>query len=174
MMRCDSLISGFAALVLSISMPVAAHAFAECFPDSVEAPAEPAAIQEAPVHAPIYDGIVSLRLRIDDSGKITVLDKSVVAGRWQDNRIIPVGQRLYYEVIDDYGAVIARGFRRDPRNMHAGRFENFILTAPYKDNAACVNIYLMGYENGGSGGYSRDFALLASVDVRRQMTASVQ
>jgi len=173
MARYHSIVQTFAALILSLSIPTGLHAFSQCTLES-EGTEPPPPLQVEEKVAASYDGIVSLRLRINTNGKITILGKTVVDGRWQDNRNIPVGPRLYYEVVDESGAVIARGFRRDPRNMHSGRFEDFLLTTPYKDNAASVNIYIMDYENGGRGSYSRDFALLASVDIRRQLTALVQ
>ena len=119
-------------------------------------------------------GIVSLRMRINSDGRITLLSKDIVEGRWQDNRNIPVGPRLYYEVVDRNGTVIAKGFRRDPRYMHDSRYEDFLLTTPYTADSVSVNVYMVDYENGGRGGYSRDFSLLASVDVRQTVTASIQ
>jgi hypothetical protein len=170
MARTSKFVPVLAALVLTLSMPTGLRAFAECTSESGAPSAEKSEVSQAPD----FDGIVSLKLRINNDGKITILDKSVVSGRWQDNRNIPVGPCLYYEVIDESGNVISRGFRRDPRNMHSSRYEDFLLTTPYKLGATSVNIYIMDYENGGRGGYARDFSLLASVDIRGQMTALAQ
>lgn len=172
MARSHSLFSTFAALVIILFLPTDVHAFTQC--SIGEGPSDLSAAVLNKSASVNYDGIVSLRLRINSNGKVDVLGKGVVDGRWQDNRNIPVGPKLYYEVIDESGSVIARGYRRDPRNMHAGRVEDFLLTTPYRETAASVNIYIMDYENGGKGDYSRDFTLLASVDIRRQMMASVQ
>jgi hypothetical protein len=118
-------------------------------------------------------GIISMRLRIDGRGQITVLDSGVIDGRWEDSRTIPVGRRLYYEVLDKNGTVITRGYKRDPRGMLNTKSTDFFMTAPYYANAACVTIYLVDYENGGKSGYARDYSLLASVDIDAKATASV-
>jgi hypothetical protein len=120
-----------------------------------------------------FDEIVSLRLRINTHNEVSLLAKSVVAGRWDDTRRIPVGTRLYYEVIDYSGNVVAKGFRKDPRSLYAGRSVDFLLTAPYNEECASVNLYVVDYENGGRGGYSRNYALLGTFDIRGHRTASL-
>jgi hypothetical protein len=160
-----------AASIILMAAPIGVSAFSQS-----EAPAQ-ASSDSAQVSGNAdraSTSIVYLRLRINVDGKVTLLAKDVVDGRWQDNRNVPVGPRLYYEVLDNSGNVIASGFRRDPRYLHASRYEDFLLTAPYTANSASFNVYMVDYENGGRGGYSRDYSLLASVDVRQMMTASVQ
>lgn len=120
-----------------------------------------------------FGEIVSLRLRINSQNEISLLKKSVVEGRWDDTRRVPVGTRLYYEVLDHSGNVVAKGFRKDPRSIHSGRVVDFLLTAPYNEECASVNLYVVDYENGGRGGYSRDYALLGTFDIRGRHTASV-
>lgn len=122
-------------------------------------------------HYKDFDEILSLRLRMNERNEVQLLNKCVVRGVWENSRIIPVGTRLYYEVLDHSGNVVAKGFRKDPRSMHGGKNVDFLLTAPYNMDCASVNLYVVDYENGGRGGYSRDYALLGTFDIRQTQTA---
>jgi hypothetical protein len=117
-----------------------------------------------------FNEIVSLRLRINARDEVKLLAKRIVSGAWDDTRRIPVGTRFYYEVVDNSGNVVAKGFRRDPRGM-SGRNVDFLLTAPYNLDCAYVNLYEVNYENGGRDGYSRDYSLLGTFDIRQKQTA---
>ena len=121
-----------------------------------------------------FSSIVSLRLKMNDRAKVTLLDKSIVDCQWLDNRSVPVGPRLYYEVLDASGNVVAKGFRKDPRLMKSGNGAVFLLTTPYTSECTSINLYYVDYESGGKGGYSREYALLASFDLRHPEVAAIR
>ena len=119
-----------------------------------------------------FEEIVSLRLLINSRNEVKLLNECVVSSKWEDNRVIPVGKRFYYEVVDHSGNVVAKGFRKDPRGLGGSNNMAFMLNTPYNVDCAYVNLYFVDYENGGRDGYSRNYELLGSFDVRRtQATA---
>jgi hypothetical protein len=123
---------------------------------------------EAPAE---YAGIVSFRLRIDSAGGVSLISRDLVPGSWAETRVTAMGSRLYYEVVDDAGTVIACGYRKDPRDMARNRSVEFLLNAPWSLEARSLNLYFVGYESSGRDGYSRDFRLLASFPVSEGVLA---
>ncbi len=109
-----------------------------------------------------------LRLQFDSKNQVRLLDQRVVDGQWKE-RDVGLGARLYYEVLDGEGTVIARGVRRDPRDDVRSSERtpvNFILAMPRAENAAQVVIYSVDYEPAGQRDYERGLRPLAVLDVK--------
>ncbi|GEM_PF-5280239 len=159
----------FAVWALAIVTVTPFSAFAADGADAVPAAQSPSgARMETPAE---YAGIVSFRMRIDSTGTVNLISRDLVSCNWTDTRVPAMGSRLYYEVVDDAGTVIACGYRKDPRDMARNRSVEFLLNAPWTLEARSLNLYYVGYESSGRDGYSRDFRLLASFPVSEGVLA---
>lgn len=111
-------------------------------------------------------GLACLRLRIDQRDRVSLIETIIVGGRWQDNRTIPVGPKLFYNVKDSSGATIASGYRKDPRGMHVqSKTVDFMLSVPYTPDTSTVELYSVGYEDSGKDEYVRNYILLGSFEI---------
>jgi hypothetical protein len=111
----------------------------------------------------VPDGIQCLRLFIDRDDSVRVIERYTSDGVWRDNRTVPVGKRLFFEVLDTSGVVVARGYRIDPRAFRPDNRGEFLLTIPYAANVAELHLYMVVYERGGTEDYSRTFRHIASI-----------
>ncbi|MFA5257119.1 MAG: hypothetical protein WC360_03125 [Opitutales bacterium] len=123
----------------------------------------------------VEHGIACLHLRLDSANKVELIDASITAGVWSDNRPAPIGPRLFFAVLDSSGSVLFSGYRKDPRDMNSsGRRADLLLSVPYTMDVATVELYSVGYESGGANEYSRNFKLLGSFDIGPKVLATVE
>lgn len=118
------------------------------------------------------DEIIALRLKLSN-GKASMISMNVVPGVWNDSRIIRVGTRLYYEVLDSTGNILAKGFRNDPSGLNYGRDITFLLSAPYMDGCSTLRLYKVDYENAGRDEYARHYMLLGSFDIKPPVSTAM-
>jgi hypothetical protein len=156
-------IAAGATLIVTASA-VASGLFAEA-----PAPTPEPQRQESPAAtAPTPDRMAYLRLQIDAHDNVTLLDRQTIDAQWKP-RDVPDGTRLYYEVLDGSGSVLACGLRQDPRDamrINGRQPVNFILTVPHNDAADKVVLYSMGYELGGRANYEHSLRPIATIRVR--------